>query len=239
LVSFEKKLAEGLGLKIGDPVTVNVLGRTITARIANLRTVDWQNLGINFVLVFSPGAFRSAPHTHIATLTYPNGSSVVAETELLRAVANEFPSVTIVRVKDALESIGQIVANLVLGIRGASLITLITAMLVLGGALAAGHRHRVYDAVVLKTLGATRLRLIAAYALEYLLLGTVTAFFGVAAGSIAAWLVLTQVMNLPYSWLLVPALAAALIALVITVALGLVGTFAALGQKPAPVLRNL
>jgi putative ABC transport system permease protein len=239
LVSFEKKLAEGLGLKIGDLVTVNVLGRTITARIANMRTVDWQNLGINFVLVFSPGAFRSAPHTHIATLTYPNGSSVVAETELLRAVANEFPSVTIVRVKDALESIGQIVANLVLGIRGASLITLITAMLVLGGALAAGHRHRVYDAVVLKTLGATRLRLIAAYALEYLLLGTVTAFFGVAAGSIAAWLVLTQVMNLPYSWLLVPALAAALTALVITVALGLVGTFAALGQKPAPVLRNL
>jgi len=239
LVSFEKKLAEGLGLKLGDAVTVNVLGRTITARIANMRSVDWQNLGINFVLVFSPGAFRGAPHTHIATLTYPHGSSVAEETELLKAVADEFPSVTIVRVKDALESIGQIVANLVLGIRGASLITLITAMLVLGGALAAGHRHRVYDAVVLKTLGATRRRLIAAYALEYLLLGTATAFFGVAAGSIAAWLVLTHVMNLSFGWLLVPALAAALTALVITVALGLVGTFAALGQKPAPVLRNL
>src|SRR5204862_1568237 len=175
-----------------------------------MRTVDWQNLGINFVLVFSPGTFRGAPHTHIATLTFRNGSSVADETELLRSVAKEFPSVTIVRVKDVLESIGQIVANLVLGIRGASLITLITAMLVLGGALAAGHRHRVYDAVVLKTLGATRLRLLGSYALEYLLLGLATAVFGVAAGSAAASIVMTEVMNLRFVWLPGPAALAAL-----------------------------
>ena len=68
LVSFEKKLADGLGLKIGDEVVVNVLGRDIAATIANLRTVDWQSLGINFVLVFSPNAFAGAPHTHIATV---------------------------------------------------------------------------------------------------------------------------------------------------------------------------
>ncbi len=71
LVSFEKRIADGLGLKLGDPVTVNVLGRNITARIANLRAVDWQSLGINFVMVFSPNTFRGAPHTHLATLTYP------------------------------------------------------------------------------------------------------------------------------------------------------------------------
>jgi len=239
LVSFEKKLAEGLGLKLGDSVTVNVLGRTITAEIANMRAVDWQNLGINFVLVFSPAPFRGAPHTDIATLTYPAGSSLAQENELIKTMATAFPSVTVVRVKDALESIGQIVANLVLGIRGASLITLFAAILVLGGALAAGHRHRLYDAVVLKTLGATRPRLLAAYALEYLLLGTATALFGVVAGSIAAWAVLTRVMNLSFAWLPGPALTSAFVAVAITVALGLFGTFAALGQKPAPVLRNL
>jgi len=101
----------------------------------------------------------------------------------------------VVRVKDALEAIGGIVTNLVLAIRGASVVALVAAVLVLGGALAAGHRHRVYDAVVLKTLGATRRRLIAAYAIEYLLLGAATAVFGVAAGSIAAWLVVTEVMD--------------------------------------------
>ena len=239
LVSFEKKIADGLNLKIGDPIVVNVLGRNITANVANLRSVDWQSLGINFVLVFSPGAFSSAPHTHIATLTYPNGGGTAAqENVLLKAVADAFPAVTTVRVKDALEAVGSIVTNLVLAVRGASIIALVSAVLVLGGALAAGHRHRVYDAVVLKTLGATRGRLIGAYALEYLLLGTATALFGVAAGSVAAWLVVTEVMNLPFAWLPGPALAAAFGALLVTVAFGLIGTFTALSHKPAPVLRS-
>jgi putative ABC transport system permease protein len=239
LVSFENKLAEGLGLKLGDPVTVNVLGRNVTARIANLRAVDWQNLGINFVLVFSPDAFRGAPHTHIATLTYANGAGAAEETALLKAVGDAFPAITIVRVKEALEAVAGVVSNLVLGLRGASLVTLLAAMLVLGGALAAGHRHRVYDAVVLKTLGATRVRLLAAYALEYLLLGLATAVFGVTAGSLAAWFVVAEVMNLSFVWLPVPAGAAAFGALLVTVILGLVGTFTALSHKPAPVLRNL
>jgi putative ABC transport system permease protein len=127
----------------------------------------------------------------------------------------------------------------VLAIRGASGLTMLMAVLVLGGALAAGHRHRVYDAVILKTLGATRRRLLAAYALEYLLIGLATALFGVAAGSAAAALVITQVMNLTYTWLPGPALGAAAVAVGATVVLGLLGTFAALGQKPAPVLRAL
>jgi putative ABC transport system permease protein len=239
LVSFEKKIAQGLGLKLGDPVTVNVLGRNITARIANLRTLDWQSLGINFVMVFSPATFRGAPVTHIATLTYPGGSTTAEETALLKAVAEAFPSVTTVRVREALEAVGGIVNNLVLAIRGASGLTLLIAVLVLGGALAAGHRQRVYDAVVLKTLGATRGRLLTAYVLEYLLVGLATAIFGVVAGSIAAAMVITQVMNLTFAWLPGPALAAAVGAVAATVLLGLIGTFTALGQKPAPVLRAL
>ena len=239
LVSFEQKVAEGLALKIGDPIVVNVLGRNITARLANMRTLDWQSLGINFVMVFSPNTFRSAPVTHIATITYPGGSTTEEETELLKAAAVAFPSVTAVRVRDALEAFGGIVTNLVLAVRGASALTLVMAVLVLGGALAAGHRHRVYDAVVLRTIGATRGQLILAYALEYLLIGSATALFGVAAGSLAGALVITQVMNLPFAWLPGPAAAAALAAVAATVVLGLVGTFTVLGQKPAPVLRAL
>jgi putative ABC transport system permease protein len=240
LVSLEKKIADGLGLRIGEPITVNVLGRNITATVANLRSVDWQNLGINFVLVFSPGTFAGAPHTHIGTLTYPPGKhSTDAETAPIRDVAGAFPSVTTVRVKDALDAVGSVATNLVMAVRGASIVALVSAVLVLGGALAAGHRHRVYDAVVMKTLGATRGKLIGAYALEYLLLGGATALFGVAAGSVAAWLVVTNVMNLSFTWLLAPALSAAFGALVVTVAFGLIGTFTALSHKPAPVLRNL
>lgn len=239
LVSFEKRIADGLGLKLGDPITVNVLGRNITAHISNLRTVDWQSLGINFVMVFSPNAFRGAPATHLATLTYPDGGSLAQEGAVLRAVADTFPMVTTVQVKDALAAIGGIISNLVLGIRGASAVTLLAAALVLGGALAAGHRHRVYDAVILKTLGATRARLLGAYTVEYLLLGAATALFGVLSGSLAGWLIVAELMHLKFSWLPVPALGAAFAAVVVTVALGLMGTFTALGQKPAPVLRNL
>jgi putative ABC transport system permease protein len=138
-----------------------------------------------------------------------------------------------------LDAVGSLVANLVSAIRGASAITLIVAALVLGGALAAGHRHRIYDAVILKTLGATRLRLMIAYGIEYLVISAATAVFGVISGSLAAWLIVAELMHLSFVWLVWPALAAAVAAIVVTVALGLAGTYVALGQKPAPILRNL
>ncbi|HEY7232452.1 MAG TPA: FtsX-like permease family protein [Pseudolabrys sp.] len=239
LVSFEKRIAEGLGLSLGDEVTVNVLGRNVTATIANMRLVDWESLGINFVMVFSPNSFAGAPHSHLATLTYPGGGTRSDEAATIRAVAESFPMVTAVRVKEALDAIGSIVHNLVLAIRGASAVTLIAAALVLGGALAAGHRHRVYDAVILKTLGATRRHLISAYAIEYLLIASATALFGIVAGSLAAWLIVVELMHLSFVWLPWPALAAAGLAVMVTIVFGLAGTYRALGQKPAPVLRNL
>jgi putative ABC transport system permease protein len=239
LVSLENRTAQNLNLKIGDTVTVNVLGRDITARIANLRAVDWENLGINFVLVFSPGAFEGAPHSDIATLTFADGGTTAEDTAMVKALADAFPTVTAVRVKDALDAVAAIVGKLVLAVRGASSITLIAAALVLGGALAASQRFRVYDAVVLKTLGATRARLLAAYALEYLLIGLATVAFGVAAGAIAAALVVTRLMEFPFVFVAGEAAGAAFLALFVTVGLGLLGTFSALGRKPAEVLRNL
>jgi putative ABC transport system permease protein len=238
LVSMEKKIADGLRLKIGDEIVVNVLGRDIPAKIGNLRSIDWQGLGINFVLVFSPGAFKGAPHSHVATLTeaHPDARD---DAKIVKQVADAFPMVTSVRVREALETIGSVVTNLTLAIRGASAVTLISAILVLGGALAAGHRHRVYDAVILKTLGATRVRLLGAYALEYLMIGFATAIFGVIAGSVAAWLIVTRLMTLSFVWQAGSAAGVVAAALLVTVGLGLAGTLLALNQKPATVLRNL
>jgi putative ABC transport system permease protein len=239
LVSMEKRIADGFGLKVGDTVTINLLGRNVTATIANLRSVEWQSLGINFVLVYSPNAFRGAPQMQIATLTYPRPSTAAEENALLRTVADAFPAITVVRVKDALAAAGQLIGNLVLALRLASVVTLLAAMLVLGGALAASHRYRVYDAVILRTLGGTRGRLMAAYGLEYGILGAATAIFGGAAGAVAAFFILTRVMNLSFVFLPWPALVAALGALAVTLAFGLIGTFNALSRKPAPVLRHL
>ena len=186
-------------LKIGDEVTVNVLGRNLTATIANLRHVEWRSLGINFVMVFSPNTFAGAPHTHLATVTFPDGSRPGGGAKDPARRRPRLSAVTSVRVKDALDAVNDVVSQLVMAIRGASSIALIASLLVLAGALAAGHRARLYDAVVLKTLGATRARLLSAYALEYGALGVATAFFGLLAGAIAGYLIVTRVMDMPFT----------------------------------------
>ena len=160
LVSLERRTADDLKLKIGDTITVNVLGRNVTARIANLRAVDWQSLGINFVLVFSPGTFAGAPHTDIATLTFADGGTRRggngADQGAGRCVPDRLRRARQRRARRGRPSRRQPRA----GVARRQLLTLIAAALVLGGALAAGQRFRIYDAVVLKTLGATRLRLL-------------------------------------------------------------------------------
>ena len=239
LVSLESDIADGLGLKIGDSVSVNVFGREITATIANIRKVDWRKFGINFVLVYSPNTFAGAPYSDLATVTFPTAGDAPRELALLRDVAKTFPSVTTIRVKDALDAVSGVVAQLATAIRGAASVALIASVLVLAGALAAGQEARLYDAVVLKTLGATRGKLLAAFLLEYGLIGLATAIFGVLAGAAAAYGIVAKVMTLEFVWLWPQALAAALGALAVTIVLGLLGTWRILGKKPAPYLRNL
>lgn len=239
LVSFDSRLAKALGLTIGDPIEVNVLGRTIAAKIANLREIAWETMGINFFMVFSPNAFAGAPYMNLATVAYPKGAPDSQELGLLRDLTQAFPTITAIRVKEALTSINEIVGDLALAIRAASGVTLVASILVLAGALAAGRRRRIYEAVVLKTLGATRKRLLAALAAEYALLGLVTAAFGLAVGSLAAWGVTTKIMKIDFAFDVVGAGAAAAAALVITVTLGLIGTWRVLGETPARHLRNL
>ena len=238
LVSFAAKEAEELGLKIGDKITVNVLGRNLTAKIANFRQVQWETLAINFVMVFSPNTFAGAPHSWLATLTDANASPE-QEANVLRTVTQTFPAVTSVRVKDAIEVANDLISQLAVAIRWAASVGLLAAILVLAGALAAGNRARQHDAVVLKTLGATRLTLIRAFIYEYALLGFATAVFALGAGGLAAWFVVVRLMNLQMRMLPDVAFFTVLTALVLTVGFGLAGTWRVLGQKASSVLREL
>lgn len=238
LVSFAKELADELGLELGDRIVVNVLGRTIEATLANTRTVIWESLSINFVMVFSPNTFAGAPHMMLATVTLPDATDEV-ESAVARAVAADFPEVATVRVKEALDAFNGVVEQLALAIRAASAVTLVAGILVLAGALAASHRHRIYDAVVLKTLGATRGRLLTAYVLEFAALGAATALFALIAGAIAGYLVTAEVFEIDFVLLPRIALMALVSALIVTVGLGLAGTWHVLGQQPARHLREL
>ncbi len=121
-----------LGLKLGDTVTVNVLGRDVTATIFNLRKVEWRNLAHQLRDGLLAGTFKGAPHSDLATLSLPGGPDAATENRILRGVAKEFPSVTSVRVKDALDAVGDLVGRLVLAIRGASGVAILASLLVLG-----------------------------------------------------------------------------------------------------------
>jgi putative ABC transport system permease protein len=237
LVSFSAQEARELGLKLGDTVTVNVLGRNVTAKIASFRQVQWESLAINFVMVFSPNTFAGAPHAWLATLTEPNATPE-RDAEILRKVTQAFPAVTSVRVKDAIDVANNLVSQLATAIRAAAAVALAASVLVLGGALAAGNRARIHDAVVLKTLGATRRTLIKAFSLEYMMLGLATAAFALLAGGVAGWYVVARVMQLKATFLPDVALSTVAIALVLTVGFGLMGTWRVLGHKAASVLRN-
>lgn len=235
LVSFGEELAQGFGLVPGDTITVNVLGREITATVANTREIDWTSLGINFVMVFSPGMLSSAPHTVLATVDMDGGAA--AEEALERSVTSHFPNVTSVRVREALEAVNTLLENFSMAVRATGGVTLAAGILVLAGAMAAGFRSRVRDAVLLKVLGATRARILAIYVCEYALLGLATAIVAALAGTAAAWAVIAIVMDMP--WRFLPATLALTVAAatLVTIGLGLLGTWRALSAASAPVLR--
>lgn len=238
LVSFAAEEAGELGLKLGDTVTVNVLGRDITAKIANLRQVEWRSMSINFVMVFSPNIFKGAPHAWLATLADP-AATADQEAKTLNTITKAYPAITSVRVKDALTIASNFVSQFSMAVRVAASVALITSVLVLAGALAAGNRTRLHDAVILKMLGATRRTLVSAFALEYLLIGLATAVFAVLAGTVASWFVISRIMSLtfqPEPWI---ALTTIGLSLAVTIGFGLAGTWRLLGQKSAPVLRTL
>jgi putative ABC transport system permease protein len=238
LVSFAAQEAKDLGLKIGDTITVNVLGRNMTAKIANFRQVQWETLAMNFVMVFSPNTFAGAPVTWLSTLTLDNGDKNLTA-DVLRQVTQTYPTITSVGVKDAVDVANTLITQLSTAIRAAASIALAASVLVLGGALAAGNRARIYDAVVLKTLGATRVTLIKAYVFEYMLLGLATAVFSLFAGGLAGWYVVEKIMRLKAQFLPDVAGMTIVTALILTIGFGLAGTWRVLGQKPANILREL
>lgn len=235
LVSFGEELAQGFGIDVGDTITVNVLGREITAEVANTRQIDWTNLGINFVLVFSPGLLSSAPHTVLATVEMGGGAQT--EEALEREVTSRFPNITSVRVREALEAVNSLLENFAMAVRATGGVTLAAGILVLAGAMAAGFRSRVRDAVILKVLGATRGRILGIYIREYAALGLATALVAALAGTAAAWVVITVVMEMPWRFLPGTVALTVVAAALVTVALGLMGTWRALSVPSAPVLR--
>jgi putative ABC transport system permease protein len=234
LVSFVDEVAKGLGVGLGDDITVNVLGRDVTAKITSLRKVNWRSLDINFLMIFTPDTLNKAPHQNIVTVEMSGGD----EGKLLNSVSRAFPTVTAIRVKDVVATVTDLLTQMLAAIRGANALTLITGILVLAGALSAGLSGRLYDAVVLKTYGATRLELIQAFIIEYAILGLASALFGITVGAAGSWFLSFWILEMPWAFSWATAIITALLAMVLAIAAGLTVTWRALTAKPAQILRD-
>lgn len=234
LLSVDARVARGLDLDVGDTLTLNVLGREITAEVASLREIDWSAMAMNFALVLSPGALAGAPHAYVATVH----AGPEAEDAVERAVVERLPNVSAIRVRQALESVRDMMRGAALALRAAAAVTLAAGALVLAGAVAAGHRRRVYEAVMLKVLGARRADLTRAFVVEYGLLGLATGAVAAAIGSAAAWAVLVLAMRAEHVPLPGHAAAVAGLGVAVVLGLGFAGTWRALGRRTAPLLRD-
>ncbi len=239
LVSFEADLAKKLDLTIGDKVTVNVLGRNLDATIANLREVKWENLAINFVMVFSPNALQSAPHNLLATVRLPANTASAVEVDLVRDLGKTFPAVSAIRVRDAINQFNKIFDKVMTAVQVAGSVTLAAGALVLAGALATAQRRRILEAVILKTIGARRRQILSAHAIEYGLLALAAAVVAVLLGTIAAWAALTWLLDeTPFTFSLAAVLRTLALAGGLIAVFGGLGTLAVLRAPPVPVLRG-
>ncbi len=233
LISFGINEARDLGLKLGDRVTVNVLGRDITGTIANFRELDFRTGGIGFVMSFNPAALQAAPHTHIVTVH----ATPEAEGAVLRDLSNAYPNVTAIRIREAVERVSEALTALAAATSYAALATLLTGFVVLIGAAAAGERARVFEAAVLKTVGATRARILLSFALRSALMGAAAGAVAIGAGALASWVVLTRVMELSYRFEPVSALVIVAGGVLATLLAGLVFALRPLAARPARILR--
>ncbi|MEM1419680.1 MAG: FtsX-like permease family protein [Pseudomonadota bacterium] len=233
LVSFGEEQGKGLGLQLGDQIAVNVLGREITAEIASFRRVEFREMGINFLMVFDQNVLRGAPHVHIATVY----GDEPQEGAYLRALARDYPTVTAIRVEDALEVMADALRDIAAAARAGAVATLVTGLVVLIGAAAAGQQRQIYDAAILKTLGAARSGLLGAMSLRSALLGVAASVVALGAGGLAAWAVLTFVMEAPFAFDAVTAGSIVVGGVLATLITGALFALGPLSARPARVLR--
>jgi putative ABC transport system permease protein len=232
--SVEEAAARALGLTVGSRATFDVQGVPVEAEVTSIRRVDWQSLTTNFFVILSAGALDGAPATWVATARVP----AAAEPALQDAVVAAFPNVTAVPVRDVLERVGVVLGEIAVAVRLVALFTLGTGLIVMAGALAATRSQRLYESVVLRTLGATRGVVARAFAVEYGLLGAAAGVGGGLLATVLAWAVVRWVLDAPWSFDPAPVVLGLAATIGLALAIGFLTTFRLLGQKPLPVLRR-
>lgn len=233
-ISLSDDLAKGFGVTVGDTLSFNILGRQVTATIANVRKVDWMTFQLQFAVLFAPGLLDKAPVTWVVT-AYGAGPGMDA---LYRQMTREHPGITAISLREILAEVRTLMARMGLMFRAMAGIMLATGLMVLAGAVLADRHRRLYDAVIYKVCGATRGDILLALVVEFLTIGLATGLCSALSGTLAAWAAVHGLLHLNFT--VFPAQVIATIGACVGFALlfGLAGTARVLGESPAPHLRN-
>ncbi|NVO56478.1 FtsX-like permease family protein [Rhodobacteraceae bacterium B1Z28] len=232
-VSFAAEEAEEMGLKLGDTLTVNILGRDITATLTSFREVDFSTAGMGFIMSMNPSALTGAPHSFIATVY----AEEQAEAAILRDLAGQYPNITAIRVRDAIDRVSGLLAGLAAATSYGAGVSLLTGFLVLIGAAAAGEPARRYEAAILKTLGASRRRILISFALRAALLGAAAGCVALLTGILGGWAVATYIFDTSFTIIWSSALGIVIAGVAVTLGAGLAFALRPLSVRPARILR--
>ena len=236
-VSIEESLQKRFRINIGDEMQFDVLGRTIPAKVTSVRKVNWRDYRSGgFMLVFRPGALDSAPHSYIASVNGPRETN--ARARMQAELVARYPNVSVIDLRDVLDTIQSIVNGVTLGVSVVGGLVLLSGLLILVGAVSMTKFQRVYEAAILKTLGASSRLIAAMLLLEYGVLGAIAGTVG-ALGAIAlSWAVATYALELD-TWHTWPSITLAGIALtaVGVAAIGVLASYDVLRHKPLATLR--
>ncbi|MEM9550902.1 MAG: FtsX-like permease family protein [Pseudomonadota bacterium] len=232
-ISFAAEEAEEMGLRLGDSMTVNILGRNVTGEVTSFREVDFSTAGMGFILAMNDATLAGAPHSFIATVY----AEPEAEAQILRDLASAYPNITAIRVRDAIDRVSEILGGIASATSYGAAATLLTGFLVLIGAAAAGEASRTYEAAVLKTLGAPRSRILASFALRAAMLGAAAGLVALAAGIAGGWAVSRFIMETSFSVIWPSAIGIILGGILATLLAGLAFAWRPLAARPARILR--
>ncbi|MBL41747.1 MAG: hypothetical protein CMM49_03690 [Rhodospirillaceae bacterium] len=220
LISIDKNIANDLKVGIGDSLTFNILGREITAKISNLREINWQSFGINFFVIFSPGILENSPYSYLATAKI----NTKTEINVFNKIVKKFPNITVIRIKDAVITVTSTLEKISNAARGISVLTILVGVFVLAGAISASYDSRIYSSIIMKVMGATPYYILRVFLLEFFYLSVITSFISCVVGISLAWVITTYLINIGFSLNIISIIYAPILGIFLVCMIGLIGT---------------
>jgi putative ABC transport system permease protein len=236
LLSVDARFLGGMGVDIGDTITVTILGEDITAEIASAREIDYSTFQMNFAMMLSSGTIEEFPHTTLATIHLDKHQD--KEFELVGRIAKDFPGVTAIRTKEVVDLVQNIMQHIATALRFTVAISLLAGLLVLTSALSATIEQRMYDVAILKVLGARRSDILKSCTAEWMLLAIVTSMISAIIGTVGAWLINARLKGQEFYLMPQVTLATIVACIFVIWVIGYTGNRRLFSFHPASLLRN-